>query len=241
MYAFTRAAEMGVDVLEMDVRVTADGVLVVMHDPTLERTTSGEGLVNQRTLAEVKGLDAAYHWSSDGGRSFPLRGQGLTVPTLQEVFAAFPGVRFNIEPKQEQPSLVKPLCRMIRDHALEKRVLVGSFSSKVLDEFRQECAGVATSASTAEVSKFIEMSTTTTRPGDAQGIAAQALQVPVQAGGGRLLTREFVTAAHGRGLEVHGWTVNETEEMKRLLDLGVDGIITDYPDRLMTLLGRQRG
>jgi glycerophosphoryl diester phosphodiesterase len=238
MHAFTRAAAMGVDVLEMDVQVTADGVLVVMHDPTLGRTTNGNGPVNGRTLMEVKRLDAAYNWSPDGGQSFPLRGRGLSVPTLQEVFAAFPEMRFNIEPKQEQPSLVRPLCRMIRDHGMTNRVLVGSFSSRILEEVRLECAEVATSASTAEVRRFMAMNAA--RPQEAHWPSVQALQVPVYSGGAQVLTRQFVRAAHGHNLEVHAWTVNETEEMKRLLDLGVDGIITDYPDRLMALLGRRR-
>lgn len=236
IHAFERAQRLGVDMIELDVRSTADGVLVVIHDDSVDRTTNGTGRVSRMSLEELKELDAAYRWSEDGGRSFPLRGRAITVPTLQEVFAAFPQMRFNIEPKQHTPSLVAPLCRMIREHGMTRRVLVGSFSDSVLEQFRRECAEVATSASTSEVSGFLAMQKSGL--GRAYSPVMQALQVPEYAGGLRVLTGNFVEAAHGRNLQVHVWTVNETEDMRRLLGLGVDGIMTDYPDRLLKVLGR---
>jgi glycerophosphoryl diester phosphodiesterase len=237
LYAFTRARDLGVDVLEMDLQVTADGVLVVMHDSTLDRTTDGTGPVNRLSLSELKKLDAAFRFSPDGGLGFPLRGRGITVPTLREVFDALPGMRFNIEPKQSQPSIIRPLCRMIRERGMTARVMVGSFSQQVLEEFRSECPEVATSASAAEVSAFL--ATKTGGPTPARSIAAQALQVPEQIGGQSLLTRELVEAAHARKLQVHAWTINDEESMKRLIALDVDGIMTDYPDRLIKVLAQQ--
>jgi glycerophosphoryl diester phosphodiesterase len=236
LYAFERARSLGVDVIEMDVRSTADGTLVVIHDASVGRTTDGDGLVSRMQLAELKKLDAGYRWSSDGGRSFPLRGRGLTVPTLAEVFAAFPEMRFNIEPKQETPSLAAPLCRVIREHGMTNRVIVGSFRQTVLDEFRRGCPEVATSAGPSEVSKFLAMQKVGLD--GSYSPSMQALQVPEYVGGLRVLTRDFVAAAHGRKLQVHAWTVNETEDMRRLLEMGVDGIMTDRPDLLSTLLGR---
>ena len=236
LYAFERAAALGVDVIETDVRATADGELVVIHDEDVGRTTDGEGRVGALTLAELKRLDAAHRWSPDGGRSFPLRGRGVTVPTLREVFAALPRARFNIEPKRGDASLVAPLCRMIREHGMSGRVLVGAFSGSTLERFRGECPEVATSASTSEVAGFLTMQRT--------GLAAsysppmQALQVPEWAGAVRVLTREFVEAARARNLRVHAWTVNAEDDMRRLIGLGVDGIMTDYPDRLLKVLGR---
>ncbi|HEV7857915.1 MAG TPA: glycerophosphodiester phosphodiesterase, partial [Pyrinomonadaceae bacterium] len=188
LHAFSRAAEMGVDVLEMDLHSTADGALVIIHDETVDRTTDGTGPVNRMTLDQLKRLDAAYRWSTDGGRSFPLRGQGIGVPTLGELFKAFPRTRFNIDIKQEQPSLSKPFCRVIRESGMADKVLVASFDAKVLDEFRRECAEVATSASAADVSKFLALKTI--EPVDAQTPAASALQVPEYAGGRQVLTRE---------------------------------------------------
>lgn len=239
IYAFTRARDLGVDVIEMDVQITADGVLVVLHDSTLDRTTDGAGPVNRLTLAELKKLDAAFRFSPDGGRSFPLRGHGITVPTLQEVFRALPEMRFNIEPKQARPSIIKPLCRLIREGGMTERVMVGSFSAQVLEEFRAECPEVATSASPLEVNAFLAMKNGGPQmPGD---LAAKALQVPEQLGGRPLLTRDFIEAAHARNLQVHAWTINDEESMKRLIELDIDGIMTDYPDRLIKLLEKQGG
>lgn len=237
MYAFSRAVEMGVDVLEMDLHSTSDGALVIIHDDTLERTTNGTGRVNSLTLAQLKALDAGYRWSPDGGGTFPYRGQGITVPTLQEVFSAFPGMRFNIDIKQGQPALADSFCRMIRDHGTQSRVMVASFRPEALDEFRRDCPEVATSASAADVLAFMALKVEP--PGAASRVPLpQALQVPEYAGGRQVVTREFVEAAHQRHIEVHVWTINDEAVMRRMLDLGVDGIITDYPDRLLALLKR---
>lgn len=236
LYAFERAAAAGADVIETDVRVTKDGELIVLHDEDVGRTTDGAGAVGSMTLAELKKLDAAYRFSTDGGRSFPLRGTGVSVPTLREVFEALPRVRFNIEPKQGAPLLAAPLCRLIRERGMTERVMVASFSGATLQEFRRECPEVATSAATDEVAHFLAL--------QEAGLAAsyspamQALQVPVRWGALRVLTRDFVEAAHGRGLRVHAWTINDEGEMRRLVDMGVDGIMTDYPDRLLRVLGR---
>ncbi len=236
LYAFEHAKALGVDCLELDVRSTSDGVLVVMHDATVERTTDGTGRVADMTLAELKGLDAGYRWTPDGGRSFPLRGRGITVPTLEEVFAALPQMRFIMEPKQEMPSITGPLCRMIEKHERTNSLIVGSFNQTVIDDFRRQCPAVATSASTAEASKFLSMYKTGV--GRAYSPVMQALQVPEYFGGMEVVTKGFVDTAHQLNLEVHVWTVNNPENMRRLLEMGVDGIMTDYPDRLLQLVGR---
>ena len=101
---------MGVDVLELDVHATADGKLVVLHDSTVDRTTDGSGNVNEMTLEQLKKLDAGFKFTNDGGKTFPFRGKGITVPTLEEIFDAFPAMTFNVEPKQQTPSITKPLC-----------------------------------------------------------------------------------------------------------------------------------
>lgn len=239
MYAFEGARKLGVDVIETDVRSTADGVLVVIHDASVERTTDGVGRVNELTLAELKKLDAGYRWSADGGKSFPFRGRGLTVPTLEEVFSAFPEMNFNIEPKQETPSIIEPLCRLIRERKMTSKIVIGSFSHSLMEKFRRACPEIATSASPIEVSQFIA------RSKDAREAsykpAMQALQVPEYAVGQRVLTESFVEAAHRHKLKVHAWTVNEKADMRRLIEIGVDGLMTDYPDRLMELLNRSSG
>lgn len=237
MPAFGHAVAMGVDVLEMDVHSTRDSVLVLMHDQTVDRTTDGTGPIKSLSFEELRKLDAAYRWSIDGNQTFPFRGQGITVPTLEEVFTAFPTTRLNIEIKQTEPSLIKPLCRMIRDFRMTNRVLVASFHAEALTEFRRECREVATSASGDEVRLFLTLSTTALAA--TYSPAAQAMQVPEYGGRLHLLTQSFIDTAHRRNLQVHAWTINEMDDMRRLTAMNVDGIITDRPDRLLKLLGRE--
>jgi glycerophosphoryl diester phosphodiesterase len=238
MYAFERAVQMGVDVLEIDIHATAEGELVIIHDPTVDRTTGGMGEVKSLGLVDVRGLDAGYRWSSDGGKSFPFRGQGIRVPTLREAFAAFPDTRFNIDIKQDQPSVASSFCELIHNSRMEDRVMVASFKQEVLDEFRSRCGGVATSASVADVQTFLarETAAANAQSNHVPGV----LQVPEYSGGRQLLTRELVDSAHRHGVEVHAWTINDEASMARMLDLGVDGIITDFPDKLLALLNRAR-
>jgi glycerophosphoryl diester phosphodiesterase len=238
MYAFERAVELGVDVLETEIHSTADGVLVLSHDSTVDRTTNGSGPIKSLTLAELKTLDAGYTWTSDGGQTFPFRGQGIKVPTLEELFTAFPNVRMNIDIKQVQPCLTVPFCNMLRTFAMAPKVMAASFKSKTLKRFRRQCSEVVTSANQTEVSIFFALNLIFL--GASFRTTARALQVPEYSYGLHLLTKRFIDTAHGLKLKVHAWTINEVSAMQRLLDLGVDGIITDYPDRLISLLGRNR-
>jgi glycerophosphoryl diester phosphodiesterase len=234
-HAFRQAAALGVDVLEMDLHGTSDGAPVVIHDATVERTTNGAGRVNSLTLAELKRLDAGYRWTADGGRTFPFRGRGINVPTLREVLEEFPAARLNIDIKQAQPSLVKSLCRMLGESRAKERVTVASFNSSTLAEFRRECPEVNTSASMEEV--FALASDLQAGRGIAADSARTRLvQVPESAFGRGWLTAELVAAAHRGGLELHVWTINDEAAMRRLVELGVDGIMTDYPDKLIALL-----
>jgi glycerophosphoryl diester phosphodiesterase len=234
-HAFAGAVALGVDVLEMDLHSTADGALVVIHDASVERTTNGAGRVNALTLAELKRLDAGYRWTTDGGRTHPFRGKGITVPTLREVLEAFPRTRLNIDIKQAEPSLVKPFCRLLGESRASERVTVASFSSRTLAEFRRECPAVATSASADEV--FALAGELQAGRGVASGEARfRAVQVPESLAGRGWLTAELIAAVHRARVEVHVWTVNDEAGMRRMLAIGVDGIMTDYPDKLIALL-----
>ncbi|HJO32647.1 MAG TPA: glycerophosphodiester phosphodiesterase [Anaerolineales bacterium] len=236
LYAFEHAAAMGIDMLEMDVRSSADDVLVLMHDSSVERTTNGMGAVRKLTFAELQALDAAYHWSDDGGQTYRYRDKGITVPTIADVFSALPEARMNIEMKTVQPSLATTLCALIQEHKVTERVLVASFNHLALQQFRAMCPGVATSASEDEARAFFALNLAFLGP--IYSPEFYALQVPEQRNGMRVLTPGFVRAAHDRGLEVHAWTINEENNMKRMSELGMDGIVTDYPDRLRNALGR---
>ena len=238
LHAFAQAAALGVDVLEMDLHGTADGALVIIHDGTVDRTTNGAGAVNALTLAELKKLDAGYRWTNDGGYTFPFRGKAITVPTLREVLDGFPQARLNIDIKgSPEPSLVKNFCRSLRESRTTANVNVASFNWQTLAEFRRECPEVTTSASFDEVLALLSDAQAGGRQGAAADKASlRAVQVPESAGGRQLLTAELIEAAHRRGLEVHVWTINDEAGMRRLIKLGVDGIITDRPDKLIELL-----
>jgi glycerophosphoryl diester phosphodiesterase len=238
LYAFERAAEIGADVIETEIQSTADDNLVFIHDETIDRTTNATGPVNSFTLRELKKFDAGYHWTADGGRTFPFRGKGITVPTLEEVFTALPTTRINIDLKQISPPLASKLCGLLHSFDRVEKVMVASFGTKALRNFRQVCSGVATSASQREVTLFFLMNLIFL--GAAYGPPCHALQIPEYSSGMHVLTKRFLRTAHSRNLKVHVWTVNEVEDMKRLLNLGVDGIITDYPDRLISVLTDMR-
>ena len=236
MHAFQQAVALGVDVLEMDVHSTADDAVVVIHDSAVDRTTDGSGPVHGFTLTELQSLDAGYHWTPDDGETFPYRGQGLHVPALEELFVAFPGVPMNIEIKQAEASIAAPLCQLIHEHGMADKVLVVSFHEKATKEFRDACPEVVTGTTQNEVIALFALS----RPflEGAYSPAAGAMQVPEYRSGIHVLAPRLVDAAHKRGLQVHAWTINDQADMRRLIDLGVDGIITDYPDRLLQVLGR---
>lgn len=236
LYAFEQALTLGVDVLEMDLRTSRDGILVVMHDAAVDRTTDGTGAVGDYTLAELKNLDAAFHWSIDGGRIYPLRGKGIRIPTLADVFREFPDTHLNIEIKEEDPAAISALCDSIKTYRMTDQVLVASFKSDVLNAFRRVCPQVATSAGATEAQIFYGLH----RIG-LQALftpAAHALQLPLHFKGMHVVTQSLVAAAHERNLKVHVWTVNDPLQMHHLLRSGVDGIITDFPDRMLRLLER---
>ena len=154
LYAYERAVALGVDILELDIHSTSDGALVVMHDDRVDRLTDGSGEIRSKTLAELKQLDAGYRWTQDGGKTYPYRGQGITIPTLEEVFSAFPGLRINIDIKQQFPSIVEPFTRLLEKHHKLDEVMVGSFHESELRLFRRRCPGVATAAGVLEVRLF---------------------------------------------------------------------------------------
>jgi glycerophosphoryl diester phosphodiesterase len=236
MFAMEQAAEMGVDVLEMDIHQTADGTLVVMHDETVDRTTDGNGQIKEMTLAELKELDAGHNWTDDDGQTYPYRGQDITVPTLEEIFARFPNYRMVIEIKQSAPSITEPFCDLIREYGMEEKVIVGSFSQDVVNEFRQVCPEVATSAGQTEVITFFILSSLFLE--NIYTPEALALQIPETRSGITVLTNRLIEAAHKRGMEVQVWTIDDQEDQKRILEMGVDGIMTDRPDHLMEAIAR---
>lgn len=234
--AFAHSAALGVDVLEMDLRQSSDGALIVLHDRRVDRTTNGQGPADSLRLAQLKQLDAGYHFSRDG-QTFPQRGQGVAIPTLDEVFTAFPTMRFLIEIKDDSASLARDFCRAIQRFGLSERVIAASFHNRPLAGLRQACPQVATSAASSAGLSFVLLHWL--RLDAAYHPTSQAFQFPARLGEIDLIDRRFVARAHAHNVQVHVWTVNDPAAMQHYLALGVDGLITDYPDRLLRILNRQ--
>jgi glycerophosphoryl diester phosphodiesterase len=229
MVAFSGAVGLGYRHLETDLRVTSDGVLVCFHDPTLDRTTDGSGPVTELTFDDLSTLDAGYRHVGVEGHTF--RGRGIRVPTLEEAVLAFPEASFVVDLKTE--NLVRPLHDLIERLGLHERLIVGSFSDRRLQEFREASEGrVATSTGATLARSWLVAS----RVGRGVVGEASALQLPRHSRGLRVIDRKLIDSAHAHGLQVHVWTVNNRSEMAELLDLGVDGIITDRPDLLKEVL-----
>jgi len=231
-----RMAELGVDVLDIDLHASSDGVVVLIHDDTVDRTTDGSGRVSDLTLAELETLDAGYDWTTDDGATYPFRGQGLRIATLAEVLERFPDWPIVMELKQEQPSMAQALCDTLRDQGATARVIVPSSREKALAEFRALCPEVATAAGTGDVTLSVVLSALGL--GGTLSPAYPVAQVPVASGGIPVVTPGWVTAMQARGVRVDVWTIDDPGEMQRLINLGVDGIFTNRPDVLLDLLGR---
>jgi glycerophosphoryl diester phosphodiesterase len=235
IYGYREALETGVDVLEIDVWRTSDNIVVVNHDQRVDRTTDGLGEVQSFTLAEVQKLDAGYRWSIDG--TYPYRGKGHIIPTLDDVLTEYPSARFNIDLKENSDALIRAVSSLIDKHSAHDRVMIASFHQRALRKFRKLNPSVSTSAGSAEIIRFLLLSklhlTTLFTP------QFEAFQVPMTAGPISVVNKAFIDAAHQRGIEVHPWTINDPAEMRRLIAQGIDGIITDFPDRLSEILTEQ--
>jgi glycerophosphoryl diester phosphodiesterase len=218
--AFAHAVALGYRYLETDVHLTLDGVLVAFHDAVLERVTDGVGRIEDLAWSDLAGIRIA-------GRE--------PVPTLPDLVGAFPGACFNIDLKAE--AAVAPLAAFLAEHALKDRVLVASFSRRRLRRFRRLAPGVATAASPLEVAAYVLLPARLARRLTPQ---VAALQVPHRLGPLVVASSRLVRRAHAVGRHVHVWTVDDPDEMRLLLDRGVDGLMTDRTDILREVL-RERG
>ena len=221
--------EWGADMLELDVRLTADGQVVVIHDETVDRTTDGRGSVSDLTLAEIRTLDAGYRFVDlEGQTSF--RGKGVTVPTLDEVLDACPSVWVNAEAKEA--AVAGPLVEVVRRRGETYRVLVAAEHERN----RRAVRGYEGpwGASRRHVLLFwilhhLPRGGPYTPPVD-------VLQIPERWKGRRILTPRLIREAHRRNIPVHVWTVDDPDDMRRLIDWGVDAIQSDRPDLLAEVL-----
>jgi glycerophosphoryl diester phosphodiesterase len=248
--AISHALEVGASAVELDVHATKDRRLVVCHDATVDRTTNHHGAIATFTLDELSEMDNAYWWV-DGdvvtpGRAdeeYVLRGRApkdrrFAIATLEEVALAFPGVLLNLDIKGTEP-FVEPYEELLADEVrrleITDSVIVASFHDSAIQRFREFAPNVATSGATNETATFYFSHL----EGRAVVPPVAALQVPARLGDVDVVTESFVAAAHGVGVAVHVWTINDPEEMARLLGLGVDGIVSDRPTVLARLLAQR--
>ncbi len=234
MLAFAKARWAGADALDADVHMTSDGVLVLFHDEFLDDRTNGTGAVRDHTYAELRQLDFAYNWTDDGGATYPYRGKGIKVATAWELLTFFPLSRIAIEIKQTTTQAATDLCTMIKQKHAENRVLISSFAQPNMDAFRAACPEVATSATQDEVVEFYTYHLVGFPP--SYQPAFSSLQVPTEFNGIPILIPSFVSAAHSYGLKVYAWTIDTPEQAQPLIDLGVDGLNSSYPKRLIDWL-----
>lgn len=223
MAAFAAAVDLGYRYVETDAHATADGVAVALHDATLDRTTDGHGHVRDLPWREV---------------SRARIGGVEPVPLLEDLLGSFPGLRVNIDVKE--PAGVFPVAEVIERTRAHDRVLVASFSAaRRRETLRRLTRPVASSAATGEIARFV-LGARAGRPAGWLARRVDCLQVPARGAGLTVVDDRTLAAAHAAGLRVHVWTVNDADEMRRLLDLGVDGLISDRADLLRAVL-EERG
>ena len=218
MSAFQRAVDLGYRYLETDVHVTADGVLVAFHDDTLDRVSDQVGRIADLPWSTV----SKARVGADGEES---------VPRFEDLLGAWPDVRINVDPKHD--SAVEPLIDALHRTAAFDRVCVGAFSDRRLARVRRLGGPrLATSLGPRDIGRLRAASYgVPTGP-----LPSPCVQVPLRRGRIPLVDPRFVDAAHRRGMQVHVWTIDDADEMRRLLDLGVDGIMTDRPAVLRDVL-----
>jgi glycerophosphoryl diester phosphodiesterase len=247
-HAIRHALAAGATGIELDVHGTADGELVVCHDATVDRTTPSSGTIASYTLAQLRDMDFSYWWIEGAdvtpdrpASAYPFRGRAPADPsfgitTLREVLEEFPGVVLNLDIKQTAPVVApyeEQLARVLAEYGRVDDVIVASFLDPATDAFRVCAPSVPTSAgtmATAEAWRAVQAGE------PMPDIPAVAYQVPERQGDLVVVDERFVTAAHEAGKAVHVWTVNDRESMERLLGLGVDGIISDLPTTLCSVL-----
>ncbi|HEX6134551.1 MAG TPA: glycerophosphodiester phosphodiesterase [Longimicrobiales bacterium] len=223
------------DMIELDVRASADGHCVIMHDATVDRTTDGSGAVAAKTLAELRALDAGFHFTADGGRTFPFRGQGVTVPTIDEVLEALPATRLTVEVKSAAAQT--PLFAAIRRFNASGRVIAAGMYDRDRTLFGTYDGAI--SGSLEELKPFWLRHRL--RLGWLKRPPADVVQIPEIWEGRRLVTPRFVRDLRRHGVPLHVWTVNDPADMHRLLDWGVSGILSDRPDILGRVLHERVG
>ncbi len=238
-------------ILELDVWGTRDGRIVVYHDELLDHETDGRGPVSFLTYEELRKIDRGYRVSWDGGQSFPFRNRGYRIPLLEDVIKEFPSSRISIDVKQHDTGFAAKVMKMLEENDAVERIILGSFSGGINRYLCRWSNDTVTSFRTGEVLKFtlfhiIHTACLYKKKNDAMMIpefispGGEVTEDEYGKRGIRIVSERFIKDAHRLGVPVFIWTINREENMRRLIDWGVDGIVTDYPSRLKKVM-REKG
>jgi glycerophosphoryl diester phosphodiesterase len=234
--SFRQALADGADALELDVHATRDGTIVVIHDDTVDRTTDGQGEVRGFDLRDLQRLDAGHRFEAGG--KHPFRGCGVRIPTLREVMVELPEVPLNVEVKQIDPPIEKEVRALLDELGRVDDVVLAAEDDTVMKRLHAAAPGSWFSFSSVEAMEIWHR----LQASDFNGYhpPGHALQIPPRFGQVEVVTADSIAAVHALGVEMHVWTINDEAEMERLLDLGVDGIMSDFP-RVLTEVVARRG
>lgn len=228
--AFDRGVDAGADGLELDVRLSSDGIPVVLHDPSLDRTTNLSGRVADYTAEQLKRVDAAYRFNPDGGH--PLRGEGIGVPTLAEVLRRYRDARIIVEMKDDVEAMGTAVAEAVRVAGAADRVCAAGFGARSTLAARAALPELTTSAHQQEVRTALYRSWLLL---PVMHVRYGGYQIPERAGRLRVVSPRFVRHARKAGLHVQVWTVDAEDDMRRLLDWGVHALISNRPDVAVTV------
>ena len=221
--------------VDADIALSVEGVPVAVHDVTVDATTDGTGAVASKTIAELQSLDAGYRFTIDGRQ--PFRGMGLRIPTLREILERFPDVLVSLDLKDLGTDIIQPVCDLLHNEHALARSFVGSDGDDQIVEFRRRCPDVRTSANLPDARALWAAAAA----GDAAFEPGATIdQPPYQAGGRTLVTKQRLSYAHAHGVAVLTWVVDDEATLRALVEMGVDGIYTRYPDRLAKIVASYR-
>lgn len=236
MQSFARAVALGADGLELDLQRSRDGEVIVLHDPTVGRTTDGHGRAADLDLRTLRSLDAGARFRDAEG-VLSWRGRGARIPTLDEILRTFPSVWLSLDLKQGDPITEARTIELLRSHGRTQRVILGAEDAKAARRLRAMAPEFDSFFSRAEAwNFFLRLSSGIWR---GYRPPARSLQIPTHHRVWSLERRKLIEKAHQLEVRVVYWTVNDPAQMLRLLELGADGLISDRPDELAKLLGDQ--
>jgi glycerophosphoryl diester phosphodiesterase len=238
LFAFKKAVERWPDVfLEGDLHLSKDGQVVVIHDDTVDRTTDGTGRINDLTLEEIQSFDAGYRFTTDGGETFPFRGQGVRIPTFRELLEGLPNSRIVLELK-EGHLLPDAAIALVREYKAENRIIFGSFDAALMNQVREKAPEIMTCYDFTSAYKLVQAlrigGWDEYEPNDSLLTITQEIEKEIK------VTAEEIEKMKEKGIVYQIHTINDPQEMREYMDMGVDSILTDRPDLLEQVIAERK-